>query len=120
MGKPRQVAFVQQNPHYQSLLYKFGASRQPTFVLFNHIKLTLMETTLEHPTVAQAGTLRAYMGGHFRVLVAPAQTHNAFALLDMTLARGTEPPQRDDRNLNARQTRHQRRPCARRVDNRTR
>ena len=51
-----------------------------------------METLLDQPQVAQAGDLRAYQGGYFRVLVAPAQTNNSFALLEMTLPHGAEPP----------------------------
>ena len=51
-----------------------------------------MQTTLEHPEVAQAGDLRAYQGGFFRILVAPAQSQNAFALFEITIPRGAEPP----------------------------
>ncbi len=51
-----------------------------------------MEATLQQPRIAQAGDLRAYQGGYFRVLVAPEQTSNAFALCEMCLAPGAEPP----------------------------
>ena len=51
-----------------------------------------MFPALSFVPVAQAGDLRAYQGGQFRVLVAPAQTRGAFALLDLTLPQGAEPP----------------------------
>ena len=51
-----------------------------------------MEATLLQPQVAQAGDLRAYQDGYFRVLVAPEQTDNAFSLVEMHLAPGAEPP----------------------------
>lgn len=51
-----------------------------------------MELTLQQPQVAQAGDLRAFQGGHFRLLVAPAQTDNALALVEFTLPQGAEPP----------------------------
>lgn len=51
-----------------------------------------MEATTQQPQVAQAGALRTFQDGLFRVLVAPAQTHNAFALLEMHLTLGAGPP----------------------------
>lgn len=51
-----------------------------------------MFPAISSPPIAQAGDLRAYQGGHFRVLVAPSQTQEAFALLDLTLPRGAGLP----------------------------
>lgn len=36
--------------------------------------------------------LRAYAGGFFRVLVSPEQTGGSFALIDVTVPKGGEPP----------------------------
>lgn len=35
---------------------------------------------------------RSYQGGYFQTLIAPEQTGNALALLELTLPRGAEPP----------------------------
>ena len=51
-----------------------------------------MQTTFPQTLTAETGELRAYQGGYFRVLVTPQQTENNFALLDLTLPRGAEPP----------------------------
>lgn len=40
---------------------------------------------------AQTG-YRSYMGGFFKVLIAPETTQGSMALLEMTLPRGVEPP----------------------------
>lgn len=38
------------------------------------------------------GQYRSYQGGYFKTLIAPDQTSNAFALLEITLPKGAEPP----------------------------
>ncbi|SIO36548.1 cupin domain-containing protein [Chitinophaga niabensis] len=40
----------------------------------------------------QKDQFRSYQGGYFRTLIAPDQTGNALALLELTLPQGAEPP----------------------------
>ncbi|WP_224998563.1 cupin domain-containing protein [Cesiribacter sp. SM1] len=44
-----------------------------------------------NPTSA-AVAYRSYMGGYYSVLISPEQNGGSFALLDMTLPKGVEPP----------------------------
>lgn len=39
-----------------------------------------------------AASYRSYQGGYFQTLIAPEQTGNALALLELTLPKGAEPP----------------------------
>ncbi|WP_400190519.1 cupin domain-containing protein [Hymenobacter sp. B81] len=41
---------------------------------------------------APTSALRAYQGGYLQMLISPEQTGGSFALLDITLPRGSEPP----------------------------
>ncbi|GAB4031092.1 cupin domain-containing protein [Spirosoma gilvum] len=47
---------------------------------------------MEQIAVTQSNSLRAYNGGFLRVLISPEQTGGSFALLDITLPKGSEPP----------------------------
>jgi quercetin dioxygenase-like cupin family protein len=74
-------------------LYKFAPAEAPNFGMFQHFISLAMKTLLAQPRIdTSATTLRAYQGGYFEVLVAPDKTDGSFALLDMQLPRGAEPP----------------------------
>jgi quercetin dioxygenase-like cupin family protein len=49
-----------------------------------------METT--DKTANTVAAFRSYMGGFYSVLISPEQNGGSFALLDMTLPKGIEPP----------------------------
>ncbi|RFS18862.1 cupin domain-containing protein [Chitinophaga silvatica] len=40
----------------------------------------------------ETSPFRSYQGGYFKTLIAPEQTNNALALLEITLPKGAEPP----------------------------
>lgn len=42
---------------------------------------------------SRTAQFRSYQGGYFRTLIAPEQTANTIALLELTLPKGAEPPE---------------------------
>lgn len=51
-----------------------------------------MKTLKTTTNIGNAGAVRSYQGGFFKVLISPEQTAGNMALIDMTLPRGVEPP----------------------------
>ncbi|AHM58700.1 cupin [Flammeovirgaceae bacterium 311] len=47
---------------------------------------------LENVIVGVAKEYRSYMGGFYKIIISAEQSGGSFALLDMTLPRGVEPP----------------------------
>jgi quercetin dioxygenase-like cupin family protein len=51
-----------------------------------------MQTLNQITSNSKPSAYRHYQGGYFKVLISPEETQGNFALVDMTLPRGVEPP----------------------------
>jgi quercetin dioxygenase-like cupin family protein len=51
-----------------------------------------MQTLSQINTNPKESAYRNYQGGFFKVLISPEETQGSFALIDMTLPKGVEPP----------------------------